>query len=353
MYLRENLTLARRVVGTQGVGGLARLGAAWAVKELQPDFVPLMPSFLHVEVTNRCNLKCFTCVRAAGNGGDDLTIEQFKNILDQAPKVTKVNLYGIGEPLLNHDFLPMLRECRRRSIYTGFFTNLTLLRDHVVREVVDAMPDYVNLSMDGSTKAMFEKYRTGAIFEKCLEGAKRLIAEVERRQAPIELTIWFSGTSENIHELPGLVHLAKELRVRKIMVQDLFDWNVQQVTRALNGTSELEGNKEVFQVALRATAQACKETGVEVYRWASTGTNKRTCDIPWFYSFITAKGKVTPCNWNGFDGAVTFGNVLEEPLHQIWNSRDFQRFRHDLKSSERPPLCRGCVYYDRELVRIG
>ena len=60
------------------------------------------PVCLYLETTNRCNLPCTTCPRTfeelepAANMSWDL----FRSIVDQYPKIARVVLHGVGEPLM-------------------------------------------------------------------------------------------------------------------------------------------------------------------------------------------------------------------------------------------------------------
>jgi MoaA/NifB/PqqE/SkfB family radical SAM enzyme len=353
MYAAENIRMAVRALRRGGPLGLGRLGLSWACKELEPDVVPLLPPFVHLEVSTRCNLHCLTCVRAAVKGGKDLALAQAVRILDQVPDAAKVVLYGIGEPLLNRDFVPMLRAARDRDLYAGFFTNLTLLNEANVAALVAARPAYVSLSMDGGTKAVFEKFRVGAVFEKCVAGARRLVGAVRRAGLPTAFVIWFGATDENIADLPALVHLARDLGVDTIAVQDLMDWNVAAVTEVLAGHGYHDGDRGRFEAAFARTRVAARETGVAVWHHVSAGTGVRTCGYPWVYTFITVDGLVAPCPWLAYDGAVSFGNAFAQPLAEIWASPAYRAFRRELRGPTRPALCRGCPYYDRHVTRIG
>jgi MoaA/NifB/PqqE/SkfB family radical SAM enzyme len=352
MYRRENMRLALRAI-RRGPGGVARLGLSWLAKELEPDLVPLLPPFVHLEVSTRCNLHCITCVRSAVKGGKDLALAQATAILDQVPDAAKVVLYGIGEPLLNRDFIPMLRAARDRHLYAGFFTNLTLLNEANVAALVAAEPAYVSLSLDGATPAVFEKFRTGASFEKCVAGARRLTGAVRRAGLATDFVIWFGATDENIGDLPELVYLARDLGARAIAVQDLMDWNVTAVAQVLTGHGYHDGDRGRFEAAFGRAREAARATGVGVWHHVSAGTGGRTCGYPWVYTFITVDGLVAPCPWLAYDGQVNFGSAFARPLAEIWRSAPYRAFRRELRDGPRPALCRGCPYYDRTVTRIG
>ena len=65
--------------------------------------VEMLPLELYVEVTNRCNSLCDACVRTHMQREPlrDMTMPEFRSLVDQFPVLDRVALHGIGEPLLN------------------------------------------------------------------------------------------------------------------------------------------------------------------------------------------------------------------------------------------------------------
>src|SRR5271156_3290492 len=63
------------------------------------------PVCLYLETTNRCNLLCTTCPRTFETLEPemDMSWELFTSIIDQYPKIARVVLHGIGEPMLVKD----------------------------------------------------------------------------------------------------------------------------------------------------------------------------------------------------------------------------------------------------------
>src|SRR5580700_6625680 len=60
------------------------------------------PVCLYLETTNRCNLLCTTCPRTFEQlePEKDMSWELFTSIIDQFPKIARVVLHGVGEPML-------------------------------------------------------------------------------------------------------------------------------------------------------------------------------------------------------------------------------------------------------------
>src|ERR1700683_139150 len=87
------------------------------------------PVCLYLETTNRCNLLCTTCPRTFETlePEKDMSWELFTSIIDQYPKIARVVLHGVGEPMLVKQLPRMIRYLKDRGVYVLFNTNGTLL----------------------------------------------------------------------------------------------------------------------------------------------------------------------------------------------------------------------------------
>jgi len=83
------------------------------------------PVCLYLETTNRCNLPCSTCPRTFEElePPADMSWELFTKIVDQYPKIARVVLHGVGEPLMVRDLPRMVSYLKERGTYVLFNTN--------------------------------------------------------------------------------------------------------------------------------------------------------------------------------------------------------------------------------------
>src|SRR6266567_1334487 len=98
------------------------------------------PVCLYLETTNRCNLLCTTCPRTfeALEPPADMSWELFTSIVDQFPKIARVVLHGVGEPMMVRELPRMIRYLRDRGAYVLFNTNGTLLTRRKGKELVES-----------------------------------------------------------------------------------------------------------------------------------------------------------------------------------------------------------------------
>ena len=76
------------------------------------------PVCLYLETTNRCNLLCTTCPRTFEElePEKDMPWDLFTSIIDQFPKLARVVLHGVGEPMLVKDLPQRIRYLKDRGV---------------------------------------------------------------------------------------------------------------------------------------------------------------------------------------------------------------------------------------------
>lgn len=345
---RSRASFALEIVRRRGLRGLANVAKAAYSLAVEPDVVPGGPIYVQVEPTIVCNLACSFCINPELNRSVRfMSAEQFETILDQIPSLEKVSLVGIGEPLLNKDLMDMVRAAKARRMNVGFTTNGTIMPPRIIEEICDIRPDWLNISLDGATKATFEGIRLGADFDAILKNVERLMGAMDEA-ARTEVAIWFVGLNENIHELPALVRLVDGLGIRNLNVQSVHFWGHEswrEKNEPQSILTQLERAGTFFEEARREATS--RGVSLEVCNLPDPQLG-RQCQWPWRACYITAEGFITPCCIQGSDPTViNFGNIFEQPFEEIWNSPAYQDFRRKLKSPDIPKICEGCTsYYD-------
>jgi len=70
---------------------------------IKKEKMPL-PTFIQLEPTTKCNYKCIMCSRSSlspSRLNRDMSLSEFKFIIDQIPSLKSVHLQGLGEPISN------------------------------------------------------------------------------------------------------------------------------------------------------------------------------------------------------------------------------------------------------------
>ncbi len=312
------------------------------------DYTPF-PSMIEIEATTTCNLRCTICEHTHWNEPPrNMTLEEFKGIIDQFPEVRAIALTGIGENFLNKDFLKMYEYIRERwpSAFIELYDNFYLVGEDVSRRLIDLSIDRVIISMEAATKDTYEKIRVGSNFERVLENIKNFVEIKSKENSPFpEIFFHFIVTNQNIHELPSYIKLVKGLGCVKISITNLLHPYHEVQHMMLHNIPE--------GIIKEAESVACKE-GITLL-WNSNIPQKKppitNCNN-WIMPFIYVTGHVVPCcsmneaNVRQFQKDNSFGNVFEKPFKEIWYSDEFKAFRRAQRKGEVPVLCRDCPMYD-------
>ncbi len=325
------------------------------------ELVPL-PGELYLETTNRCNERCDQCPRThlKREPDRDLSLAEVIQITDQLPRLERVVLHGLGEPLLNPELPAIIAHLRRRGAYVLFNSNATALSERLGRALIAADLNELRVSLDGATPHTYARVR--GVNERTLPKIMRNLAAFTRLQRELRaerprLSFWFTAMRENLRELPGLVDIALEAGVREIYVQRLiyFDAGLAREEQALFRSAQ-----EEELAIIRQTEQRCQEHGLDFRATGATTPIEylsRTaeeierrpwspCQRPRKLAYISATGNVFSCCFAPFHPGLAstriLGNVFEQPLADIWNGPRYQAFRAAFDSDEPWDQCAGC-----------
>jgi len=251
-----------------------------------------------------------------------------------------------GEPLLRDDLFELLDLMQRRQLDVHLITNGILLTSRLLTTLA-SLGTKVMISIDGATKATYEKIRGGASFEKVIEQARNCV-----RKGLLE-ALNFTVMKANYTEIPGIFEIAKSIGVKQITVIGF---------KPCHGYHEEVLTAEEYLEAIRLACEAARRTGVglffdEPFFWAvvkeagliakmpesNAGilASSTTACIFGEYLFIEPNGDVKPCSF----APMVLGNVNEKRLDVIWREVLDSPFMRQIKEPEnRTGQCQDCRY---------
>ena len=140
------------------------------------------PVCLYLETTNRCNLLCTTCPRTfeALEPPADMSWELFTRIVDQFPRIARVVLHGVGEPMMVPALPRMIRYLKDRGTYVLFNTNGTLLTRRKGRELIDSGLDELRVSLDAAEPDAFKLVRGRDMFGRIVRNVRGFPGDAAR-----------------------------------------------------------------------------------------------------------------------------------------------------------------------------
>ncbi|SFD83629.1 pyrroloquinoline quinone biosynthesis protein PqqE [Roseivivax sediminis] len=305
------------------------------------------PIAMLAELTHRCPLSCPYCSNPVelARVDSELSTETWKDVFRQAADlgVLQLHLSG-GEPASRRDLEDLVCAARDAGLYTNLITSGIGLSEKRLRALDEAGLDHVQLSLQGTTPEMADEiggYNGG--FKRKMQVAEWIGA------IGFPLTLNAVLHRRNLHQLPRALEMAVEMGARRIEVATVqfHGWALKN-RGALMPT--MEQAREADRIVTEARARL-KGTLVIDYvpadyhsdypkrcmgGWGSTGLN------------VAPDGKVLPCHAAESIPHLSFDNVADRPLADIWyRGAAFNAYRGTDWMQE---PCRSCA---RKTVDFG
>jgi hypothetical protein len=269
------------------------------------DRSPVLPEIVQIEATNICNAKCVFCPRDEMHRKQGImTFELFAKIVDEcaALGITHIRMHNYGEAFVDRRLVEKVRYAKQKGIKeVGAISNGSLLTEPVVRGMIDAGLDAINISVDASGKEVFESTRIGLKYDKVIANIERLVRlRAEAGQRRPKLILSFVRQNNDADEQAFIEHWKKV--ADKIHVTDPHNWA---------GTLH-------------------KESDVNY-----------PCYRPWLTFTVLWDGRVSLCCAD-FDGRVVLGDLNTSSIQDIWNAEPYRKVRREHLESGGPDICRAC-----------
>ena len=329
------------------------------VDERRSPLAQAEPVCLYLETTNRCNLLCVTCPRTFETleSPADMSWELFTSIVDQFPRIARVVLHGVGEPMMVRALPRMIRYLKDRGAYVLFNSNGTLLTQSAGQQLIDAGLDELRISLDAASPESFALVRGRDLFGRIVRNVRAFVASQNELQCTTpRVSLWLTGLKETIAELPAFVRLAHDMGVFEVYLQRLVYFpEGQGLARSASALFEqVNASEEAYireaEVLARSLGIAFNASGA-IEPAASLHQQRdrqpwSLCRRPWTLMYFTAHGKALPCciapfSMRGY-ASFTLGDATQQTLREIWNGERYQEFRRALLSEHPPAACASC-----------
>ena len=331
---------------------------------------------LYIEPTTKCNLTCKMCFRHTWFDEPfcDLSLEDFKRVLATMPRSVETIFFGgMGEPLFHKDILAMIRLAAETGAEVELLTNGTLLTEKMIHGILDAgltrlwisiddleTDSSINASSDTGTLDHSGHNHSGLVLSNI-----RLLNKIRQKSlSSISLGITFVAMKSNVHQLAKLPffiaqHLVDEVNVSNISPTDeesqnelLYTGLVNMYTGPGKGSVLPTVRLPFFDMNIPEAADGIRslmrKQNFDLYFndqpvLRKTGYCKFVREG---MTFVRSDGQVAPCMallHNGYTYMhdirrkithCSFGNVKEQPLADIWNSKAYKTFRRKFDDFE-------------------
>jgi MoaA/NifB/PqqE/SkfB family radical SAM enzyme len=318
-----------------------------------------LPDELYVEVTNRCDSRCETCVRTFTGFEPlrNLTLDEFRTVVDQLPTLRRVALHGLGEPLLNPDLVPMIGHLKQRvdPPLVLFNSNALALTPHRQEALIASGLDEFRVSTDAAHPQLYARIRGVDAFDQLVANVAAFVRRIARAGYGPRLSLWFTAVQANLADLPDLVRLADHLGVGEVYVQRLVfhGHGLARQEQSLFGSMQADEEAlleqaEELAIALCISFRASGSTSPHKSLLPSDGDRRpwAQCRRPSTLMYITANGNVLPCCISPFStrdyAGLVLSNAFETRLTDIWYGPAYRKFRAALQSETPWESCERC-----------
>jgi MoaA/NifB/PqqE/SkfB family radical SAM enzyme len=300
------------------------------------------PSFVDVDITKRCNLKCPGCryhsphLNIPPHPGDqtviDIDHDLFKKVCYELKTVgTKsLTLIGEGEPFLHAHISDFIYLAKKLGFYLTVFTNGTFLEENSIHHLIECKTDVVKVGLWASSIEEYEQVYPSSnsdTFNRIVKGL-RLLSSAKSKIKKKAPAVWlhYPITHFNYDRINAMVDLADKTGCDVMSFHPFVNRQRQQDSFVLSKEEERLAILSLRKAKNRLDALHIEhnvEETVERYAMGEGGWKKLPCYIGWFHAQIKPDGTVLPCNRVD----MSMGNLKEKSFQEIWNDTGYQIFR--------------------------
>lgn len=334
---------------------------------------------VYLEVTNKCNLNCSTCMRNVWDVEYGRMLPAvFERVLaafDGVAEKPELFFGGYGEPLSHPAALEMIERAKERGHRVSLITNGILLTEAVARRLIDLNLDMLWVSLDGASAECYSDVRLGDLLPRIVENLTRFRALKNQRfgisswSGYPKLGIAFVAMQRNIHDLGEVIHLGTRLGAVEFSITNVLAHNPELLSenlymRSVDGVAGREMRPTIHMPLMDVQPQTLKALGEvlkDLNQLELTGSllNRNIDQCPFVERGSLAvrwDGKVSPClpllythqHYLG-DRVRTskeyfVGDIREKNLLQIWNDQGYRQLRKRLQDFDFSPcaFCNSC-----------
>lgn len=286
-----------------------------------------LPIGILAELTHRCPLQCPYCSNPKSllKANRELSTEDWQRVFEQAADlgVLQVHLSG-GEPTLRPDLEQLVQTLARRKVYTNLITAGVNVSEERLAALADAGLEHVQLSIQGADSET--TYRIGNFkngFEKKLETAKHT------RALGLPLTVNAPIHRHNIDQVEAFIQLALDLDADRLEIANVQYYGWAYINRSALMPDRDKVDRQV-EIINRAREDLRGILTIDFVTPDYYADYPKPCMGGWGTDAmaITPDGKVLPCHAAETIPSLSFENVKDKSLEEIWyTSSAFNAYR--------------------------
>lgn len=323
----------------------------------------LVPLRYFFELTYRCNLQCPYCYVGEDRNKEELSTQDWFNIIDQIPFYSFVTLVG-GEPLIRKDFIDILMKTSRKTMgKLNVVSNGILINDEIIDAFIKSKMMLLSVSLDGYGKNHDINRAKDGIWEKIMNNFEKMNSRNKRPMIDIKTIV----LENNLDDLVKLYKMCDEMHFNFLSISFLRNNNLKQnsilfdsfvpefnMNYPIEKYFDMEHFKEVYKeldslsknskVKIRFSPkfEYSKDPLSKIEEFFNTPKEKpiseiyKPCMYPYSNMMITPSGDVYPCL------SQRIGNVKDKKIMEVFNMPSYRCFRKNLKAAKVFGACQMC-----------
>ncbi len=322
--------------------------------------VPLRYFF---ELTYRCNLQCPYCYVGDDRNKDEMSTQDWFNIINQIPWYSFVTLVG-GEPLIRKDFIDILMKTSKKTFgKLNVVSNGILINDEIIDAFIKSKMMLLSVSLDGYGKNHDINRNKDGIFDKIVANFENMNSKSKRPMIDIKTIV----LENNLDDLVKLYKMCIDMKFNFFSISFLRNNNLKQNSVLFNEfVPEFNANypikkyfdMEHFKEVYRELESLSKNSDVKIRFSPKFEYNEnppesiekffnlpenipvqdiyKPCKYPFSNMMITPAGDVYPCL------SQKVGNVRDMSVKEAFNQPNYRCFRKNLKAAKVFGACQMC-----------
>jgi radical SAM protein with 4Fe4S-binding SPASM domain len=345
-------------------------------KRLYPQRLFYGPEWIVLGVNNICNLHCKMCdvgieytasnfyQNLMGTSPLNMPIELIKILFDQtAQHFSKAKIgYAFTEPLIYPHLIESLQYGKEKKLYTSITTNALTLKQKA-KEICESGLNDIFISLDGPEEIHNQIRGHKSSFQKAIEGIDELLKHSPRPNISIFCVI----TEWNIGHLKEFADYFKKFPLKQLgfmhtnFTPDFIVVNHNKIygekyPATISNTEQIEISKMNLKILLdeiteiKKTAYSFKvtfspeindEIKLDVFYNHPGKLIGKICNDVYRNIMVKSDGSVIPAHGRCYN--LNIGNIYNNSLKEIWNSKVVSEFRKDLMNAGGLlPACSRC-----------
>jgi len=316
--------------------------------------------WVQVEVTSRCNAACTYCPRTVYRSNwinRDLSLDKFERMLPLFATASMIHLQGWGEPFLHTGFFEMVARLKKIGCKVSTTTNGMLLDRREIGSLVESGIDHIAFSLAGIGEKN-DTVRKKTEYRTILQAITDLAAEKKARQTETPtVNIAFLLLRSYLRDIHGIIPAFKDHGIEQVIMSTLDFVPSKDLQDEILAPADEDMHGEL-KTMLDGLVREGERAGLNIYyRLVSPGKRSRICTENIERAlFVSADGTISPCAFTNISASgvshmagerekvyqhLTFGNVTDESILAIWQSKGYASFRASFDSMLHP-ICQGC-----------